>query len=296
MATAEKAALYVKSLELEDLKVLYSLEKLLKFYKIVPEDVLLKVSKLNEKELSYRLKRLSEMEMILRTKIGCILQTTGLDALALSSLARKDIVVALGKVIGAGKESDLYEGLGKNNERFAVKFFRIGRISFRNTRRKRDYTTPEKQHHWMIVNIGAAKKEFNALKRLKPFGVKVPEVISRDRHVVVMELINGVRLSDAPELNNPKNCLFSLLNDIKIAYCNAKIVNADLSEFNVLFDGANLWIIDWPQAIDANHPNAKDLLRRDVENIVRFFKRKYKVLVNYENAYLFVSGAVDNLK
>jgi RIO kinase 2 len=36
-------------------------------------------------------------------------------------------------------------------------------------------------------------------------------------------------------------------------------------------------IIDWPQAVDAAHPHADELLKRDLGNVLRFFQRKYRI-------------------
>jgi RIO kinase 2 len=37
----------------------------------------------------------------------------------------------------------------------------------------------------------------------------------------------------------------------------------------------NIWIIDWPQAVSRKHPNANELIKRDVFNIVKFFNRRF---------------------
>jgi RIO kinase 2 len=55
------------------------------------------------------------------------------------------------------------------------------------------------------------------------------------------------------------------------------VIHADLSEFNVMIDGRDVVLIDWPQWIDPDHPNADQVLARDVENILRYFSRKYGI-------------------
>jgi RIO kinase 2 len=49
-------------------------------------------------------------------------------------------------------------------------------------------------------------------------------------------------------------------------------------------------IIDWPQSIRANHPNATDILRRDVEHVLKFFKRKFKTEYPIEQTLAYVMG------
>jgi RIO kinase 2 len=34
-------------------------------------------------------------------------------------------------------------------------------------------------------------------------------------------------------------------------------------------------IFDWPQAVSIKHPNANELIKRDVFNIVKFFNRRF---------------------
>ncbi len=34
-------------------------------------------------------------------------------------------------------------------------------------------------------------------------------------------------------------------------------------------------IFDWPQAVPTDHENADEFLRRDLENILGYFRRKY---------------------
>ena len=55
------------------------------------------------------------------------------------------------------------------------------------------------------------------------------------------------------------------------------IVHADLSEYNVFLDEGGIKIIDWPQAISSNHPNAEEMLDRDVGNILKFFLRRFGI-------------------
>jgi serine/threonine-protein kinase RIO1 len=46
-----------------------------------------------------------------------------------------------------------------------------------------------------------------------------------------------------------------------------------LSEFNLLFSGGKIYVIDLAQATVLEHPQALVFLQRDVENVLRFFDR-----------------------
>jgi RIO kinase 2 len=49
-------------------------------------------------------------------------------------------------------------------------------------------------------------------------------------------------------------------------------------------------IIDWPQWVETNHPNAGAILERDIDNILAYFKRKYNVRYSRGDAIRCVSG------
>ena len=58
----------------------------------------------------------------------------------------------------------------------------------------------------------------------------------------------------------------------------AGIVHGDLSEFNILNYNEKPYFIDFSQGTSVKDPNSKELLRRDIENLVRFFKKyNYKI-------------------
>ena len=61
------------------------------------------------------------------------------------------------------------------------------------------------------------------------------------------------------------------------------MIHGDLGEFNIVLDEeGNILIIDWLQSVSSDHPNARALLLRDIENLCNFFRRKYRVDSNIE--------------
>lgn len=66
-----------------------------------------------------------------------------------------------------------------------------------------------------------------------------------------------------------------IIENMRRMYVRASLVHADLSEYNILIDIENeeAVIIDVGQAVTLNHPNAREFLTRDIENIKRFFKK-----------------------
>jgi RIO kinase 2 len=279
---------YVRSLHAYELRILLALERLMRRYRWVPLEVLKSATKFSESELSYRLGRLMAMDMVRYEKTpyeGYALVFDGYDTLALHSLTRRGTVQALGTLIGVGKESEVYEGMGLGV--VVLKFHRVGQRSFQSARIKRGYM-PETGHcPWIFASSNSAKMEYDALKTLHP-AVSVPLPIDQNRHVVVMSFVPGVNLSRAT-LEEPEPILDEILDNLAKAY-RLGIVHGDLSEFNVMVDEGQCWLIDWPQWVETAHPNAGEILNRDIENILQYFKRKYGLEYAFDEALARVVG------
>jgi RIO kinase 2 len=124
-----------------------------------------------------------------------------------------------------------------------------------------------------------------------PHKVAVPEPISQNRHVVVMGMIDGAELAEYKEISKPEKVLKQILRNVKKAYLKAGVVHADLSEYNIILKpDMHILIIDWPQYVTREHPNAQELLTRDLKNITRFFERKHMLKVELKEALSYVTG------
>ena len=279
---------YVRSLHAYELRILLALERLMRRYRWVPLEVLKSSTRFSESELSYRLGRLMAMDMVRYEKTpyeGYALVFNGYDTLALHTLTRRGTVQALGTLIGVGKESEVYEAMGLGV--VVLKFHRVGQRSFQSARVKRGYM-PETGHcPWIFASSNSAKMEYDALKTLHP-AVSVPLPIDQNRHVVAMSFVPGVNLSRAT-LKEPRPILEEILDNIHEAY-RLGIIHGDLSEFNVMVDEGQCWLIDWPQWVEIAHPNADEILSRDIENILQYFRRKYGIEYAFNEALDRVIG------
>jgi len=292
MSSAEIAVQVFRKLESEDLRVLQVIETAMSKHGFVPKELIAKFAKFSLEEIDFRLDRLGKFHLIRRMKgayVGYSLNYAGYDCLAINAFVKAEVLEAFGKSLGVGKEADVYDALNPKSERIAVKFHRLGRISFRQTIRKRGYTT--EHTGWLFQSRLAAEKEFQALKLVFQHGVAVPEPISQNRHVLVMGMIEGAELAEYKEIPAPERVLKEILRNIRKAYLKASVVHADLSEYNVILKpDRHILIIDWPQYVTKEHPNAQQLLTRDVENILRFFRRKHIVKAELEENLAYVTG------
>jgi RIO kinase 2 len=278
----------IRNLHKYEIRILVALERLMRRYRWVPLDLIKKSLGLSESEISYRLGRLMDMGMVRFDTVpyeGYTLVFDGYDTLALVSLSRKGVVSALGCPIGEGKESVVYEALGLGP--VALKFHHVGQRSFQSVRVTREYMPDEGHCPWIFASRLSAEREYEALTRLHP-GTCVPLPIAINRHVVVMEFIRGINLNRC-RLEEPSRILDQILDEVRNAY-RAEVIHADLSEYNVMVDEDRIYLIDWPQWVEIGHPNAEDLLTRDLENITRYFQRKYHLDVCIEEAIRRVTG------
>jgi RIO kinase 2 len=298
MSSAEIAVQKFKELQIEDLKVLQIIESAMSKREFVPIEQVHKYSKVPMDRIEYTLNRLNKLSLIRRmygAYEGYTLNFTGYDCLAINAFVKAEVLEAFGKPLGVGKEADVFDALNPENERVAVKFHRLGRISFRQTRRTRGYMPDHAS--WLFQSRLAAEKEFMALRLAYEHGIAVPKPIYQNRHAIVMGVIEGAELSKWKELEDAKEVLKEILINVKKAYIEAGIVHADLSDYNIIVQpDMRVLIIDWPQYVTRQHPNTEDLLNRDLKNVLDFFSRKYKLKVEIEKARDFVVGNTEKLQ
>jgi len=294
MSSADIAVTFFRKLESEDFRVLQALELGMSQHSFIPLEEIVKYSGLHPSEVEFRISSLHKEKLLRRwagAYVGYSLNNAGYDCLAINALVRGDVLEAFGKPLGVGKEADVYDALTPTDERVAVKFHRIGRTSFRDTQRKRGYERDRGHTSWLYRSRLSAEKEFEALKLVYPVGVAVPRPISQNRHVVVMGLIEGSELAEVIEIEDPASVLNESLENVRLAYQRAGVIHADLSEYNIILqpDG-HVLLIDWPQYVTKEHPNAEELLERDVANVLKFFRRKFKIKRNLDKELAKIKG------
>jgi RIO kinase 2 len=279
----------IRTLHRYEIRILLAIERLMKRYHWVPLDEIKQSIGLSESETMFRLGQLMEKGMVRFDAVpypGYSLVFGGYDALALSTLTNRGTILALGSIIGEGKESVVYEALGLGP--VALKFHHVGQRSFQSVRVTREYLPDEGHCPWIFASRYSAEREYEALKTLHP-AVTVPLPIDLNRHVVVMEYIPGATLNRC-RVEDPPAILGTILENVRQAY-NKGIVHNDLSEYNVMLDeDGRVYLIDWPQWIETEHVNAREVLMRDLENLLRYFKRKYKVEYDIGDAMECVTG------
>ena len=197
---------------------------------------------------------------------------------ALYKLVQDGHVEAFGGPLSTGKEANVYHAQGDGRE-VAVKVYRINASNFRQMR---DYLEGDPRFEGLggkkkDVVLAWTKKELANLRRAKKAGVRVPEPIAAERNVLVMEYIGNeegrARRLGEVHIENPETA-YEVMREYMRRLYSAGIVHGDLSEYNVVFDEGQLVIIDVGQAVTVHHPNSRDFLERDCENVASFFARQ----------------------
>jgi RIO kinase 2 len=292
MSSAEVAVHVFRQLESEDLRILQIIEAAMSKREFVPKEQIAKYAQLPLERIDFTLGRLNKLGLIYSMHgayVGHTLNYAGYDCLAINAFVKAGLIEAFGQTLGVGKEADVYDALTPEGARIAVKFHRLGRISFRQTRRKRGYVT--ERAGWLFQSRLAAEREFQALKIVYQHGVAVPEPLSQNRHAIAMGIIEGAELAKWKEIPKPEKVLKEILRNVKKTYLKAGVIHADLSEYNIILKpDMHILIIDWPQYVMANHPNAQQLLMRDVKNVLKYFSRKHRLKVKTKEVYAYVTG------
>jgi len=195
---------------------------------------------------------------------------------ALLKAADRNLIDKMHGIIESGKESaillaDTSKGL------VAVKIYMKRAGAFREMHQ---YLCGDKRFRNVKKDRKAvvdawAKKEFKNLKKASDI-LKCPEVYGLQENVLIMEFI-GEKFSPYPKLKdvrieNPEQALKQTLDRMKALWEEEKIVHGDLSEYNILVEKDELVWIDFSQGVHESHPEALNLLERDVENVVNFFR------------------------
>ena len=345
----------MRTMERTDFVVLAAVETGMKDHYLVPDALIHSLAGLRHGGSHKIVSSLLRDKLISHERKGGMdgfrLTNAGYDILALHNLKSRGFVAAMGQKIGTGKESDIYLAANPQGRQIVLKIHRLGRTSFRNVRKKRDYfnnKSPQSQqaHSWLFLSRLSALKEFAFMKALHDVKYPTPTPFAHNRHIVVMSLVRGVPLYQI----FPKQLSVAQAADIyeqsiglasRLATTHG-LVHCDLNEFNLLVDLSGIqalvtddghdpyvrhsgqsvapdqsvgalskpaWeqtleeehhhgredehlaepaqrlastgepkpivtLIDFPQMISTQHPNAREYYERDIVCLRRFFEKK----------------------
>jgi len=195
-------------------------------------------------------------------------------------LMKGGFIDTVGYPISTGKEGNVFFATDEDGDPVALKIFRTSTSTFKNVSRYIEGDPRFKGvvgNRWKLI-YAWTNKEFRNLQRYEEAGLPVPEPITFDKNCLLMEYI-GDEVSPAPQLKDvkledPTEMYDEVLSFIIDGWKDAHLVHGDLSEYNVLIWEGQPIMIDCGQAMTNDFFNAKDLLKRDIGNINRFFRNR----------------------
>ncbi len=246
-------------------------------YEYVPAYIIARDAKMSQEKVEMLLKKLADEGLVTNKYteyLGSSFTFIGLSVYSLYLQVKKGRVSRMGKLMGEGKESVVYNCMSRSGAEedgeAVIKFHRVGYPSFKKVKEKRDYGTL----HFTVLTVRSARNEYQALKKL--YGkVSVPRPISWEGNSVLMELIDAKELYKV-RLENAEEVLEMILDEVARMY-KAGIIHGDLSQYNILVSEEGIWFIDFPQSMEVGEEGFEDVLRRDVENILTYFRRTYRI-------------------
>ncbi len=189
--------------------------------------------------------------------------------------------------ISSGKESFVFKAYMKGKP-VALKVFKTSTLKFSNlgTYINGDYRFEKERKTRSNLVMIWTRKEYANLLACHEAGVNVPRPIAFHRNILLMQYL-GTQKRPAPQLRkvpNPEDYYDQVVSGIVRMYKEAKLVHADLSEFNILVHRKKPYFIDMGQSVSLSHPEADNFLRRDLNNISAFYG-KFGIATDAEALY-----------
>ncbi|MDH3658109.1 MAG: serine protein kinase RIO [Nitrosopumilus sp.] len=188
------------------------------------------------------------------------------------------IIAYVNGSVSAGKESVLFWGVDEKDVSVALKIYLVSTSNFK---KRKPYILGDPRFSKLkrgtknLVYLWA-KKEFRNLSQCYDAGIPVPKPIYVKNNILAMDFV-GQNGSPAKLLLNSEvyeddyEQAISLIKDL---YNKAKLVHGDFSEYNIFKTENGLIVFDLGSAVDLRHPNTQEFLKRDINNITRFFNKR----------------------
>ena len=199
--------------------------------------------------------------------------------LSLHKLMQQGNIETIDYPLARGKEAHVFKASSKEGP-LAIKIFHTTNAVFKGLTKYIDGDprfSGLSRRHRELVNIWV-RKEFRNLKRMRKYGIRVPEPISSLKNVLIMEFIGSnetasPRLKDV-NIEDPISIFEEILKMTAVNWQICDLVHADLSEYNILWKDNTPWIIDVGQGVTSRHPSANEFLVRDVTRITNWINKQ----------------------
>lgn len=198
--------------------------------------------------------------------------------LAVEELASRKELGELHGVVRSGKEARVYYGEDYASAPVAVKIYLVSSSDFR---KRLGYISGDRRFGRLPSGSRETvflwtRKEFKNLQLAAASGIRVPAPRAFHKNILVMEYV-GTPPEPAPtfaELDVDEDDYDWTFETISALWKDAGLVHADMSEFNIFKWKDERVLFDMGSAVLLSHPSSEEFLRRDVANMVRFFRKR----------------------
>ncbi|XP_044149412.1 serine/threonine-protein kinase RIO1 [Bufo gargarizans] len=217
----------------------------------------------------------------------------------LFKMLTRGVISEINGCISTGKEANVYHASTSDGGSRAIKIYKTSILMFKD---RDKYVSGEFRfrHGYCKGNPRKmvktwAEKEMRNLIRLTTAGIPCPEPVMLRSHVLVMGFI-GKNDIPAPLLKNvqlseskSREIYLDIIHYMRRMYQDARLVHADLSEFNILYHNGQTYIIDVSQSVEHDHPHALEFLRKDCANVNDFFVKYGVAVMTVRELFEFVT-------
>ena len=198
--------------------------------------------------------------------------------LTLYDMINSHIISYVNGVVRAGKESVVFWAKDKEENDIALKIYLVSTSNFK---RRSPYILGDPRFNKIkkgtrnLVNLWA-KKEFLNLNQAYENGLPVVRPIHISKNVLAMsfEGKDGVPEKTLLESEVDMNDYDQTISFIKDLYKQSNLVHGDLSAYNIFKTKDGIKVFDLGSAVDISHPNSREFLERDINNITNFFVKR----------------------
>uniref|UniRef100_A0A3Q1HPW0 Serine/threonine-protein kinase RIO1 n=1 Tax=Anabas testudineus TaxID=64144 RepID=A0A3Q1HPW0_ANATE len=217
----------------------------------------------------------------------------------LFKMLSRGVISEINGCISTGKEANVYHASTSAGDSRAIKIYKTSILLFKD---RDKYVSGEFRfrHGYCKGNPRKmvrtwAEKEMRNLIRLQTAGIPSPEPLLLRSHVLLMGFI-GKDNMPAPLLKNAllsesksRELYLQVVQNMRKMFQDARLVHADLSEFNMLYHNGDAYIIDVSQSVEHDHPHALEFLRKDCSNVNEFFVKHSVAVMTVRELFDFIT-------
>jgi RIO kinase 1 len=197
--------------------------------------------------------------------------------LNLKKLASRGFFDELVETLKPGKEANVFTALKQDGSRVVVKIYRLENCNFN---KMYEYISQDPRYsflkgHKRKIIFAWTQREYRNLLKARDV-IRVPSIYAFKDNILVMECITedgevAPLLKDV-KLKNATEIFEEIISNVDKLFKKG-LVHGDLSEFNILMQNGRPVFIDFSQSCSVEAGNAPELLKRDLSNMCKFFKK-----------------------